>query len=136
MDLNEDDNKLERLMQADINMREKIATLESEIKEIKEKRAQVQNALNDVCERLNVSSIKTTVGTLTRSLKTRYWTNDWPSMYDFLKQHNALELMEKRLCQGNVKEFISDNPDLLPPGLQSTSEYTVAIRKNTKKENV
>ena len=136
MDLNEDDNKLERLMQADINMREKIATLESEIKEIKEKRAQVQNALNDVCERLNVSSIKTTVGTLTRSLKTRYWTNDWPSMYDFLKQHNSLELMEKRLCQGNVKDFISDNPDLLPPGLQSTSEYTVAIRKNTKKENV
>ena len=39
-----DDNQLEKLMQADINMRESIATLESQISEIKTKRAQVQEA--------------------------------------------------------------------------------------------
>ena len=33
-----DDNQLEKLMQADINMRETIATLESQISEIKTKR--------------------------------------------------------------------------------------------------
>lgn len=42
--------------------------------------------------------------------------------------------MEKRLCQGNVKEFLAENPDLVPPGLQTTSEYTVVIRKNKNKE--
>ena len=130
----ENNNKLEQLMQADINMREAIADLESKIKDIKEKRAQVQNALNDACEKLKVTSIKTEAGTLTRSLKTRYWTSDWPNMYSFLKENNALELMEKRLCQGNVKEFLSQNPDLVPPGLQTTSEYTVVIRKNRNKE--
>lgn len=78
-----EDNKLEKLMQADINMREAIADLESKIKDIKEKRAHVQNALNEACEKLNVSSIKTDAGTLTRSLKSRYWTSDWPNMYKF-----------------------------------------------------
>ena len=79
-----DDNQLEKLMQADINMRESIATLESQISEIKTKRAQVQEALNEACRTLNVSSIKTSAGTLTRKLKTRYWTSDWPEMYTLM----------------------------------------------------
>jgi hypothetical protein len=129
-----DDNQLEKLMQADINMRESIATLESQISEIKTKRAQVQEALNEACRTLNVTSIKTKAGTLTRKLKTRYWTSDWPEMYKFMKENDALELVEKRIQQSNIKQFIADNPELSPPGLQSTSEYTVSILKNRKKE--
>ena len=129
-----DDNQLEKLMQADINMRESIATLESQISEIKTKRAQVQEALNEACRTLNVSSIKTSAGTLTRKLKTRYWTSDWPEMYKFVKENDAFELFEKRIQQTNIKQFIADNPDVAPPGLQSTSEYAVSILKNRKKE--
>lgn len=129
-----DDNQLEKLMQADINMRESIATLESQISEIKTKRTQVQEALNEACRTLNVTSIKTNVGTLTRKLKTRYWTSDWPQMYKFMKENDALELVEKRIQQSNIKQFIADNPELAPPGLQSTSEYTVSILKNRSKK--
>jgi|TARA_R110000796_G_scaffold99807_3_gene208203 K+/H+ antiporter YhaU regulatory subunit KhtT len=129
-----DDNQLEKLMQADINMRESIATLESQISEIKTKRTQVQEALNEACRTLNVTSIKTNVGTLTRKLKTRYWTSDWPQMYKFMKENDALELVEKRIQQSNIKQFISDNPELSPPGLQSTSEYTVSILKNRSRK--
>lgn len=130
MELN--DNQLEKLMQADINMREAIQKLENEISDIKAKRDQVQAALNEACRTLNVSSLKTKVGTLTRKLKTRYWTSDWPEMYKFLKENDALELMEKRISQGNMKDFVASNPDLVPPGLQATSEYTVSILKNRK----
>lgn len=129
-----DDNQLEKLMQADINMRESIATLESQISEIKTKRTQVQEALNEACRTLNVTSIKTNVGTLTRKLKTRYWTSDWPQMYKFMKENDALELVEKRIQQSNIKQFISDNPEISPPGLQSTSEYTVSILKNRSRK--
>ena len=128
MDL--DDNQLEKLMQAEINMREAIEDLENQVKEIKAKRAQIQNALNEACQKLNVTSLKTSVGTLTRTLKTRYWTTDWPEMYKFLKENDALELMEKRISQSNMKDFVANNPDLSPPGLQATSEYSVSIRKN------
>lgn len=128
MDL--DDNQLEKLMQAELNMREAIEDLENQVKDIKAKRAQIQNALNEACQKLNVTSLKTSVGTLTRTLKTRYWTTDWLEMYKFLKQNDALELMEKRISQSNMKDFIANNPDLFPPGLQATSEYSVSIRKN------
>ena len=128
MDL--DDNQLEKLMQAEINMREAIEDLENKVKDIKAKRAQIQNALNEACQKLNVTSLKTSVGTLTRTLKTRYWTTDWPEMYKFLKENDALELMEKRISQSNMKDFVANNPDLSPPGLQATSEYSVSIRKN------
>ena len=128
MDL--DDNQLEKLMQAELNMREAIEDLENQVKDIKAKRAQIQNALNEACQKLNVTSLKTSVGTLTRTLKTRYWTTDWQEMYKFLKQNDALELMEKRISQSNMKDFVANNPDLFPPGLQATSEYSVSIRKN------
>ena len=129
-----DDNQLEKLMQADINMREAIHDLESKISEIKVKRDQVQEALNEACRTLNVTSSKTKVGTLTRKLKTRYWTSDWPEMYKFVKENDCFELFEKRIQQTNIKQFIADNPDVAPPGLQSTSEYSVSILKNRKKE--
>jgi phage shock protein A len=128
MELNE--VNLEKLMQADVNMRDEIDKLEQQIKDIKAKREQVQLALNEACRELNVSSLKTKVGTLSRTLKTRYWTDNWSSMYEFMKEHDALELMEKRLAQGNMKEFLANNPDVLPPGLQSTQEYQVVIRRN------
>lgn len=128
MELNE--INLEKLMATDVKMRDQIAKLEQEIKDIKAKRETVQQALLEACRELNVTSLKTSVGTLTRTLKTRYWTDNWPKMYEFLIEHGVLELMEKRLAQGAVKEFLENNPDVLPPGLQSTQEYQVVIRKN------
>ena len=40
---------IERIMKADINMREKIAALENEIKKIKEERAEGQAILIEAC---------------------------------------------------------------------------------------
>jgi len=37
--------------------------------------------------------------------------------------------MEKRIHQGNMRLFLEENPDLLPPGLNVDSEYTVTVRR-------
>ena len=83
----------------------------------------------DACKDLNASSIKTQHGTIIRSVKSRYWTNDWDSMYTFIKEQGAFGLLEKRLHQTNMKEFLVENPDLLPMGLNVESEYTVVVRR-------
>jgi len=127
---------IERLMTADINMREKIAALEKQIKEIKEERAEGQAILIEACRILKSDSLKNQVGTLTRRVKKRYWTTDWPSMYRFIKDKGLIEFMEKRLNQTNIKEYIAENPDELPPGLQASSEYTVSVRKNKSYEEI
>ena len=85
-----DDNGIEKLMHAELKMREHIAKLEDEVKEVKAKRTHIQNALNEVCQKLNVTSLKTAAGTLTRTLKTRYWSSVWPEMYKFLKENDVL----------------------------------------------
>ena len=87
----------------------------------------------ETCKTMNADSIRTKAGTIVRSIKSRYWTNDWDSMYRFIKENDAYGLLEKRLHQTHMKEFLSENPDLLPMGLNVESEYTVVVRRS--KEN-
>ena len=129
------DDKIEKLMQAEINIRDAIADLENQVKDLKGKREKIQSALNNICLQMKVDGLKTSVGTLTRSVKTRYWTDDWPSMYQFLKEHDALELMEKRIAQGNMKTFLAENPGVLLPGIQQQNEFSIVIRRNRSNDN-
>ena len=121
---------LEKLMTADINMREEIARLETQISDIKQKRDQVQAALHEACKALNVSSLKTSVGTLSRSVTTRYITDNWPALYQFMKEHDVPEFLHKRLSNKNIEDFLEANPGLCPEGLSPMREYTISIRKN------
>ena len=38
-------------------------------------------------------------------------------MYKFVLKHEVPEFFEKRLNQTNVKQFLEENPDLQPAGL-------------------
>ena len=87
----------------------------------------------DVCKDMNADSIRTPHGTIMRSIKSRYWTNDWDSIYSFIEETGAFGLLEKRLHQTNMKDFLAENPDLYPKGLNVESEYTVVVRRS--KEN-
>jgi hypothetical protein len=50
-------------------------------------------------------------------------------MGKFILEHQVPDLLEKRIHQGNMKQFLEENPELLPPGLNSDSEYTVTVRR-------
>jgi hypothetical protein len=44
--------------------------------------------------------------------------------------NEALELLEKRIHQGNFKQFMADNEsDGLPPGVSVMREYGITVRK-------
>jgi hypothetical protein len=83
----------------------------------------------EIMKEVGATNIKTTYGTVSRSVSTRFTTNDWGSMYAFIKEHDAMHLMEQRISQGNMKRFLEENPDQLPIGLNSSSTYTVSVRK-------
>jgi predicted secreted Zn-dependent protease len=90
-------------------------------------------ALLDLCNEQNLDSIRTPAGTVTRTVSTRYWTNDWESTYEFIKEHDAMYLLEQRIHNGNMRQFLDDNPDELPVGLQADTKYVVRVRKPTAK---
>lgn len=124
---------VEKLVKVYIKMREKQAEMASAYKEqeeaLKEQMAKVKGALLDHCKEHNVESVRTAEGLFFRTLKQSYWTNDWESMGKFIVEHQVPELLEKRLHQGNVKQFLAEHPDLLPPGINVDSEYSVTVRR-------
>lgn len=83
----------------------------------------------EICKAVDANSIKTDSGTVIRSVKTRYWTNDWDSMHTFIAQNHAFGLLEKRLHQSNMKQWLEENPHLEPAGLNVDKEYTVVVRR-------
>lgn len=90
----------------------------------------IEAEMLETCKQFNADSIRTPYGTIVRSVKSRYWTSDWDSMYRFIKEQSAFGLLEKRIHQTHMKEFLSENPDLLPIGLNVESAYTVVVRRS------
>ena len=90
----------------------------------------IESEMLEICKAVDASSIKTNAGTVIRSVKSRYWTNDWDSMYRFIKEHDAYALLEKRLHQSHMKQFLEENPEIEPAGLNVEREYTVVVRRS------
>jgi hypothetical protein len=102
------------------------------IADIKRQQDAVKNALKDQMLVMGVSSVRTDNGTVVLSTKTRYQTQDWDSLKEFIKEHDALDLLEKRIAQTNMATFLEENPGVYPPGMNSTTEYAISVRKPTK----
>lgn len=101
--------------------------------DLKEQMEVLEAQMLDVCKEMNADSIRTPHGTIIRSVKSRYWTNDWDSMYDFIEEQGAFGLLEKRLHQTNMKEFLAENPELFPAGLNVENSYSVVVRRSKEK---
>ena len=123
----------DRLTDAYIKIRDKRSTIlqeyERQDNELKEQLEIISNQLLDICRETGVESMRTSAGTVSRSVSTRYWTSDWASMYDFIREHDAINLLEQRIHQGNLKSFLSEHPETVPKGLNSDSAYTVRVTR-------
>jgi len=124
----------DKLAEIYIKIRDKRVELkekfEAEDAALKEQQDLLAQEMLEVCYENNADSIKTPAGTIIRKVDTRYWTTDWDSMYQFIQEHDAYPLLEKRIHQTNLKQFLEENPNLLPAGLQADSKYTVVVRRS------
>lgn len=126
----------DKLVKVYIKMRDAKAAMVAEhdakVAELEEKMSLVESELLDICKTTGQDGGKTSHGSFTRTVKTRYWTNDWDAMYRFIKDNNAIELLERRVAQANMKTFLTENPGLLPEGLNVDSKYSITVRRATK----
>lgn len=105
---------------------------ESQLEVLEAKKELIKNAMKDQMRALGLESVRTEEGTILLSKKTRYYTDDWDSFKQFVVEHDALDLFEKRISQKNMAMFLEDNPGEVPAGLNSMSEVSVTVRKPTK----
>ncbi|NDE02167.1 MAG: hypothetical protein EBZ91_10555 [Gammaproteobacteria bacterium] len=120
---------MDKLVRMYTKMRTAIQDLDKQIENIKEQQQEVKNAMKDQMMALGTKSVRTDFGTITLKEKTRYYTQDWDSFKKFIIEHDAVDLLEKRIAQTNMQTFLEENPQLHPPGLSNTAEFDIAVTK-------
>jgi len=123
----------EQLVTVYIKMRDALVKLQREFDEkegaIKAQQDIVAQALLEMCKEMGAEGLRTPAGSVFKTVKTRYWTSDWGSMKQFIKDNDALDLMEQRVHQTNMKNFLEENPTLMPPGMNVDSRYSITVRR-------
>jgi hypothetical protein len=135
--MTEIDSNLEELVKIYLTIRNERERIESDWKkhddELMQEMKLLEQSMLTVCNETNASSIRTESGTVIRSLKERFTTNDWDNFKKFILEHQAVDLLERRIHQGNFKEFIAEHKDDgLPPGVNVMREFTIVVRKPSK----
>ena len=123
----------DKLTSAYIKMRDKrkelLAQYEEQDKKIEAQMILVEEELLKLCKDIGADSIKTQAGTVFRSVRTRYETTDWENMYNFIQEHNIPQVLERRISTTNMKQFLDENPTLMPVGMNVNNRYTVTVRR-------
>ena len=129
----ESDFSIEKVVEAYIKIRDTkegiYAKYKAETAELEEQMTILKHKLLEVSKETGVTSFSTPQGTAYRTVKDRFWTNDWESFYKFMQEHEAMGLLEKRIHQTNMKEFLENNPDVEPMGLNIDREYEITLRR-------
>lgn len=127
---------IDKLVRAYRNIRTEIQeltkTYETQLESLEEVKNEISGELKNRMLKMGGKSLNTASGTVILGTKTRYTTQDWDSFKQFVLEHEAVELLERRIAQGNMKQFLEENPGVVPPGLNSDSEYTITVRKPSK----
>ncbi len=123
------DINAERLAKIYTKIRAKRLELEKEVSALQEQQDMVAEEIVKLCKEQGVQTMRTEYGTISLRTSKRYWTSDWQSMYDFIKEHDAFSLLHQRINTTNMNQFLEENPDLHPPGLNADATQTVAIVK-------
>jgi hypothetical protein len=128
------DRNLEELVKAYLTIRTERETLKSQY-EVNDKvllndMDALEKEMLVICNDTNASSIRTGSGTVIRKLNERFTTNDWDNFKKFVMENDAVDLLERRIHQGNFKQFMAEHEqDGLPPGVNVMREFGIVVRK-------
>jgi len=127
---------MDKLARVYLKIRAKTADLtkeyETQVEALKAQQQEIAHAMKAIMQSAGLQSAKTEHGTVILTTKTRYFAQDWDAMKRFIIDNDAVDLLEKRIAQKNMAEFLENNPGVVPPGLNTMSEIDVSVRKSTK----
>lgn len=119
----------DQLARVYVKIRDKRRDMEKQVTALKEQESAIQSELLEICKQQGAQTIRTQYGTVSKRTNKNYWTSDWESFTNFIKEHNAFSLLQQRINGTNMAQFLEENPDLLPPGLNADVTQTVVITK-------
>jgi hypothetical protein len=128
--------KVDQVVAAYITLRNQKDRIEAETKEkvrgIKEKMIKLEGWLMRKADEQGVSSFKTDSGTAFVTSVDFAQVADWDEVLEFVKAHEAYDMLERRVSKRAVRDYIESNK-AVPPGVNYGSKLEVNVRKPTKK---
>jgi len=125
---------IDRLVKIHTKIKARIDALTKEydttVEQLKAQQDEVRFAIKDQMKAMGLKSVNTSYGTVSLSTKTRYNTQDWDSFKKFILEHQVVDLLEKRIAQSNMATFLEENPGVVPPGLNSHTEFDIRVTKS------
>ena len=123
------DITLDHLVSVDRKMTAKMSELQKELDAVEADRETVRLTIADMMKEQGVESVRTKHGTVTRVLKERYWTSDWAIFHQYILEHGAIDLLEKRISLTNMREWLDNHRDDYPPALNVDRRFSISITK-------
>jgi len=123
----------DKLVTAYIAIRDKRSELKKQFEEednsLKDGMEKIEQAILEHCKENNIEFFKTSHGTAYKRVSERFWATDWDAFNQYVKEHDILEVYEKRIAQGNMKQFLEDNPGATPP-INVDRKFTISVRRS------
>ena len=105
---------------------------EAQLADLDAQENELETAMKDQMLAMGTKSMRTDFGTVMLGTKTRYTTQDWGSFKEFVIKNDAVDLLERRIAQRNMAQFLEENPGKVPPGLNADTQYQISVRKPSK----
>lgn len=102
--------------------------------ELEKAMAEIEAQMLETLNAVNSNSLSTTSAVIMRSVRKRYNPSNWDAVYALIEKHKAFGLLEKRIHNGNMKDFLEEHPDEYPAGLNVDSRYAVTVRRKNQGE--
>ena len=116
-----DEYSLEQVAVAIVAIRDEITKINKEadkkIKHLEREKESLEGYCDQKLNQSGAESVKTASGTIIRQEK-------------FIEDHDAFELLEKRIHQTNMRRYLEDNPDNHPKGLNTFREFKIIVRRS------
>lgn len=76
------------------------------------------------------TSVRTEGGTVFRQEEIKPSASDWSAFYDFIRENNCFDALERRVKKEFVKEYMDTHEGRLPPGISVHKEFAVRVRRS------
>lgn len=128
------DLTIDKLVAIHRKMDAKLSEMQAEIDAVEAQRTEVRATILDMMKNLGLETARTEHGTVTKTIKERFWSSDWPALHQYIIDNGAVGLLQQRIHETNMREWIAAHPNDFPPSLNIDREYAITIRKPTTKK--
>jgi len=125
---------MDRLVKAHLKIRDARRDLKKKFDEqdrdLKGKQERLEAEMLRFLNENKIDNSKTAAGTFYRQVDTIPTGSDWEAFYDWVKENDAFDALERRIKKGFINEYMEEHGGETPPGVSVHKQYVIRVRRS------